>query len=150
MFTMNASAGTSHSHVRPSARRGLEPEPRIELRVPDDDDERTPLFTKPLQALRHELATDPLTLICRSDRHRPECRPWLRPHGQRAEQDVTDDGSIRDGNQGERDGPGVANGIDNAALLLLIEGLPVQFSNGVNVRRLFFSDLNHSSTRVAR
>jgi hypothetical protein len=110
--------------------------------VPDDNDERAPASAKPLDTLRHELTTDALTLVCRSDRHRPERRPYLSPHRQRAEHDVAHDGAIRNGNEGQGDGPGVAKSIDDATFLLLIEGLPIQLPDGIDIRRLFFSDLN--------
>lgn len=110
--------------------------------MPDDDDERTPPSAKPLHALRDELAADALTLIRWPDRHRPERRPDLSPHGQRAEQDMAHNNAIRDGNEGECDRPGVAKGIHDATFLLLIEGLTIQRPDGIDIRRLFFSDLN--------
>jgi plasmid stabilization system protein ParE len=94
MFTMNASAGTSHSHVKPPCCGRLEPEPRIELRVPDDNDERTAAVRKTLDATCHELAANALSLTRRSDRHRPERRTHERAHGQWTEHDVADDHTI--------------------------------------------------------
>lgn len=52
----------------------------------------------------------------------------------------THDGAIRHGDEGQRDGPGDAKGIDNATLLLLIEGLSIHFPNRIDIRRLFLSD----------
>jgi hypothetical protein len=116
---------------------------RHALGVSDDHDERTPPLAKPLQALCYELSTDASALVRRPDCHRPECRPYLRPHRQRTEQNVAHDGAIRDGNESQRDDPSVANGVDDATFPLLIEGLPIQLPNGIDIRRLFFPDLNH-------
>jgi hypothetical protein len=56
---------------------------------------------------------------------------------------VANDGAIQYGNESQRDDPGVANGVDDATFLLLIEGLPIQLPNSIDIRRLFFPDLNH-------
>src|SRR5262245_45394199 len=94
----NAGPLAHETVVRP----GFEPEPRVVLRVPDHDDERTVTFTQGIEAAPHELRANALTLAVRQHRHRPQTHSHDPPVGcldhYRREEDVANDGVVL-GNQ---------------------------------------------------
>ena len=120
-----------------------EPEPRIVLRVSDDNDERTAPLPKALDTTRHEPAANALSLVRRDDRHRPERRAHDRPHSQWAEYDVADDHTIGNRDKGQDGRPSFAKGIDDSAFLFLLESLSIYLANRVDITRLLISYLNH-------
>jgi hypothetical protein len=112
--------------------------------VPDDNDERAPAVAKALDATRHELATNPLSLVRRAHRHRPERRAHDRADGERAEHDVAHDRTISSRDKGEEDAPSFAKGIDDSAFQLLIEGLSIDFPNSIDIAGLLVAYINHA------
>lgn len=125
------------------SRGRLEPKSRVELGMPDDDDERTPLSPKAFDASFHELAADAFPLMGREHRHRPERSTHDCPHGQRTEHHVAHDEAVSNRDQGQQ-GPAVgAKRIDDATFQLLIEGLSIHLANRCEIARLLVSDLDH-------
>jgi hypothetical protein len=111
--------------------------------VPDDHHERTPGFSKPLEAPFHQLAADALSLIRRQNCHRPEPRTDHGPHRQRAEHDVAHDSAVGNRDQGQEGGIVRTEGVDDLAFLLLMEGLSIDLANSIDVARLLVSDFKH-------
>lgn len=108
----------------------------------DDHNKRTPAASKLFDTVRHKLGANTFPLMGRKDRHRAECRTEHRPDGHRAEHDVTHHRAIGYGHERKDGGSAVTQRIDDSTFLLLTEGLPIYFANGLHISRLFVSDFD--------
>lgn len=103
---------------------GLEPEPVIQLRAAQEDAALHPVQRRyPGDALLDETPADALALMRRRDRYGPESQPGLFGRwcdGDGGKGDVPDDGAwvgiIIDGDEGEGEGRGGAEGGHNVGL----------------------------------
>ena len=92
--------------------------------MPDHDDEGTSLRPKAIEAAFDELAANAFALLTGRYRHRTERRALHCPRPQRAEQDVPDDRTIDLGDQRQQDPVVLSQRVDDAAFVVLAEGLP--------------------------
>src|SRR5688572_4281295 len=117
-----------------------EAESWIELRVSDNEDERTSNLLHPGVARLYQFAADALTLVVRKNGHRAKCRALNAADDDRTVENVADDTPAGGRHKGQQHAIVVAQRVNHVALLFLAERAAVHFLNRPDVAWLLVTN----------
>jgi hypothetical protein len=122
---------------------GLEPEARVVVSVPHDDDEGAAGLGEPPVARLDQLAADTLALVFRNHGHGPQRRSRHDVSDVHvAVHDVTDHPRVRRRDQGKESCPVRPQCLHDVPFLVLPECAPVHVRNGCDIIRMLFANLH--------